>query len=175
MGAEGEERRGGANARWRLLPPPPLPRPSTSVSPLSHPNPPPPGDSIHLLHVIPIPAPEIIGGVGMGGPGDFVISDPDPAKDRAALAKAEAFIATRFCPVLEAQKAVEWKAEVVHFATDADSVAAIVEARALKLGATAVVLAKHAGKSKLKQLLLGSTAKHLVSSCPVPVVVLHAA
>jgi nucleotide-binding universal stress UspA family protein len=109
----------------------------------------------------------------MGGPGDFIISDPDPAKDRAALAKAEAFIATRFCPVLEAQHLVEWKAECVHFATDADSVAAIVEARAVKIGATAVVLAKH-NKSKLKQIFLGSTAKHLVSACTVPVVVLHA-
>ena len=109
----------------------------------------------------------------MGGPGDFIISPPDPAKDRAALDRAEAFIATRFCPLLEA-KGSEYKAECVHFATDADSVAAIVEARAVKLGATAVVLAKHAGKSKIKQLFLGSTAKHLVSSCPVPVVVLNA-
>ena len=100
---------------------------------------------------------------------------PDPAKDRAELDRAEAFIATRFCPMLEAAAPrVEYKAECVHFATDADSVAAIVEARAIKLKAAAVVLAKHASKSKLKQLFLGSTAKHLVSSCPVPVVVLHA-
>ena len=33
------------------------------------------GDQIHLLHVIPIPQPTVVGGVGMGGPGDFVISE----------------------------------------------------------------------------------------------------
>jgi nucleotide-binding universal stress UspA family protein len=93
-------------------------------------------------------------------------------QQKEALQKAEAFIATRFVPVLEAAKK-EYAAEVVHFATDADSVAAIVEARALKLDASAVVLAKHA-KGVVKQLFLGSTAKHLVASCPVPVVVLHA-
>lgn len=110
-------------------------------------------DTIHLLHVIPIPTPEIIGGVGMGGPGDFVMSEPDPAKDKAALAAAEAFMAKRFVPVLEGAKK-EYAAEVVHFATDADSVAAIVEARAVKLGASAVVLAKHS-KGAIKQLFLG--------------------
>lgn len=108
----------------------------------------------------------------MGGPGDFVVTDPDPAKDRAALSNAEAFIAKRFVPILEAAHK-EYKAEVVHFATDADSVSLIVEARAIKLDAAAVILAKHA-KGAIKQLFLGSTAKHLVASCPVPVVVLHA-
>ena len=127
------------------LPPAPAPQDSHS-HPLAHPHPPPP----------PRPPP------------------PTHRKQtqRAALEKAEAFIATRFVPLLEAAKK-EYKCEVVHFATDADSVAAIVEARALKLDAAAVVLAKHA-KGAIKQLFLGSTAKHLVSSCTVPVVVLHA-
>ena len=161
----------GANGRGRERPNTPASASAAFFSTLEFF--PPSGDTIHLLHVIPIPAPTVIGGVGLGGPGDFVISEPSPEVDKAAIAKAEAFIATRCCPLLEGQKLVDWKAEVVHFATDADSVATIIEARAAKLEATAIVLAKH-GKSKLKQLFLGSTAKHLVESSPIPVVVLHA-
>ena len=123
------------------------------------------------MHVVPIPVPEVVGGIGVGGAGDFLVQPPDPAVDRRNVEAAERFISARFLPLLREAKQPH-KVEVVHFSTDADSVGEVVAARAERLGATAVVLAK-SNKGAVKSFLLGSTAKHLTKHCPVPVVVLN--
>ena len=120
---------------------------------------------------MPIPVPEVVGGIGVGGAGDFVLQPPDPAIDRKNIEAAENFISARFVPLLTEAKQPH-KVEIVHFSTDADSVGEVVAARAERLGASAVVLAKH-NKGTIKELLLGSTAKHLTKHCTSPVVVLH--
>ena len=64
-----------------------------------------PGDEIRLVHVIPVPTPEVIGGVGVGGAGDFLVQPPDPRVDRANGDRAEKFLAERCVPRLEEAKA----------------------------------------------------------------------
>ena len=123
------------------------------------------------MHVVPIPVPEVVGGIGVGGAGDFIVQPPDPAVDRRNVEAAEKFISARFLPLLNEAKQPH-KVEIVHFSTDADSVGEVVAARAERLNASAVVLAKHS-KGAIKELLLGSTAKHLTKNCSRPVVVLH--
>ena len=123
------------------------------------------------MHVVPIPVPEVVGGVGVGGAGDFILQPPDPAVDRKNVEAAEKFITARFLPLLSEAKQPH-KVEIVHFSTDADSVGEVVAARAERLNASAVVMAKH-NKGAVKEFLLGSTAKHLTKHCTRPVVVLH--
>lgn len=130
-----------------------------------------PGDAVRLLHVVPVPTPEVIGGVGVGGAGDFLVQPPDPRVDAKHIATAEKFINTRFVPELEAA-GVPFKAEILHYGTDADSVGAVVAARAKALDASGVILAKH-NHGALKEMFLGSTAKYLTKHCEKPVVVLH--
>ena len=96
---------------------------------------------------------------------------PDPAVDRRNIEAAEKFITARFLPLLKEAKQPH-AVEVVHFSTDADSVGEVVAARAERLGASAVVVAKHS-KGAIKEMLLGSTAKHLTKHCKVPVVIVH--
>ena len=44
------------------------------------------GDHLHLLHVIPVPAPEMLSGTSMNmAGGDFVLAEPDPAADKAEV------------------------------------------------------------------------------------------
>ena len=123
------------------------------------------------MHVVPIPAPEVVGGIGVGGAGDFIVQPPDPAVDRKNVEAAEKFISARFLPLLAESKQPH-KVEIVHFSTDKDSVGEVVAARAERLGASAVVLAKH-DQNSLKEFLLGSCAKYLTKHCTRPVVVLH--
>ena len=99
------------------------------------------------------------------------LQPPDPVVDRKNVEAAEKFISSRFLPLLSEAKQPH-KVEIVHFSTDADSVGEVVAARAERLNASAVVLAKHS-KGAIKELLLGSTAKHLTKNCSRPVVVLH--
>ena len=123
------------------------------------------------MHVVPIPVPEVVGGIGVGGAGDFIVQPPDPAVDRRNVEAAEKFISARFLPLLNEAKQPH-KVEIVHFSTDADSVGEVVAARAERLGATAVLLAK-SNKGAIKSFFLGSTAKHLTTHCTVPVIVLQ--
>ena len=44
------------------------------------------------MHVVPIPVPEVVGGIGVGGAGDFIVQPPDPAVDRRNVEAAEKFI-----------------------------------------------------------------------------------
>ena len=130
-----------------------------------------PGDALRLLHVVPVPTPEVVGGVGVGGAGDFLVTPPDPRVDAARIDAAEKFIAKRFVPALDAA-GVEYRAEILHFGTDAQSVGEVVAARAKTLDAAGVVLAKH-NRGKLAEMFLGSTAKYLAKHCEKPVVILH--
>lgn len=160
------------HAFWR---PPPLPPPtlqgSAKAVSWTLANMVRPGDAVRLLHVVPVPTPEVVGGVGVGGAGDFLVTPPDPRVDAARIQAAEKFIQARFVPALEGA-GVPYKAEILHFGTDAESVGSVVAARAKALDASGVVIAKH-NKGKIAQFLLGSTAKFLTTHCEVPVVVLH--
>lgn len=146
-----------------------------------------------------MPTPEVIGGVGVGGAGDFLVQPPDPRVDRANVDRAEKFIAERCVPLLEEAKA-PYRVEILvgseerggegcraavsvprshtpsshpqHFGTDADSVGQLVAARAAATDAAAVVLTKH-DAGALKRFFLGSTAKYLTKHCDKPVVVLQ--
>jgi hypothetical protein len=76
------------------------------------------GDEFHLLHVIPVPMPEVIGGFAMDS---IVTVDPDPATDLKHISEAKEMLKVRFVPKL-ASRNIPYQVEIVHFLTDADSI-----------------------------------------------------
>ncbi|KAK9805202.1 hypothetical protein WJX72_005879 [[Myrmecia] bisecta] len=129
------------------------------------------GDEIHFFHVVPLPVPEMVGGVGLGGVGDFIMADPDPKIDQKHIRDAQEFIQRRYIPRCEAGR-VDYKIEIVHFGTDCDSVGAVICQRAEKLNAAGVVMAKH-NRGRISEFFLGSVTKYCTHHSKQPVVVLH--
>jgi hypothetical protein len=80
------------------------------------------GDEFHLLHVIPVPMPEVIGGFAMDS---IVTVDPDPAVDVKHISDAKEMMKSRFVTKL-ASRNIPYQVEIVHYLTDADSVGTFV-------------------------------------------------
>ncbi|KAK9812362.1 hypothetical protein WJX73_005407 [Symbiochloris irregularis] len=128
------------------------------------------GDHLHLLHVIPVQAPEMLSGTGMGmSGGDFVLAEPDPAADKEEMQHTKEFITKRFIPRLDALK-LPYTVEVVHFATDCDSIGQMVCQRGQALGAAGIVLSKH-NKGKVAEFFLGSVTNYCTHHAQQPVIV----
>jgi nucleotide-binding universal stress UspA family protein len=126
------------------------------------------GDEIHLMHVIPVPAPEVLTGLAMDS--IFTI-EPDPAVDVKHIADAKDFMRNRFATTL-ASKGVPYKVEIVHFMTDNDSIGEAICKRADALNASAVFLAKH-NRGTISEWFLGSVTKYCTTHCKAPMVILH--
>lgn len=139
---------------------------------------------IHLLHVVPVPLPEIVGGLG-GLDTGLVSVDPDPKEDimhvrcfdpaarpsrsssplhsshdllvHLQIAEAKEFIKRRFVTKL-ATRNIAYKVEIVHFLTDNDSIGEAICTRADALKAATVVLAKHQ-RGAVAEFFMGSVTK----------------
>eukprot|EP00884_Botryococcus_braunii_P019697 jgi/Botrbrau1/6410/Bobra.49_1s0027.1 len=129
------------------------------------------GDEILLLHVIPFNVGEPIGGIYDADLAAPVFAKPDPKVDEQRIAEAQSFIKELFFPRLEAAK-VPYKVEIVHFATDADSIGEVVANRAEHINSPAVVVARH-NRGAVSEFFLGSTTKYLTHHCKQPVVVIQ--
>lgn len=111
---------------------------------------------VHFLHVIPVPMPAVVGGLG-GLDTGLVTVDPDPREDVKHIVDAKEFIKRRFITKV-ATKDVAYKVEIVHFLTDNDSIGEAVVKRADALKAAAVVMAKHQ-RGAISEFFLGSVTK----------------
>lgn len=127
------------------------------------------GDEVHLLHIIPIPMPEVVG--GFGAMDSIVTIDPDPQKDLKHIADAKEMMKKRFVTKV-ASRGVPYQVEIVHFMTDADSIGEAICKRAETLKASAVCMAKH-NRRALSEFFLGSTTKYCTTHCKSPLIVLH--
>lgn len=127
------------------------------------------GDEVHLLHVIPVPMPEVVG--GFGAMDSIITVDPDPQTDLKHIADAKEMMKTRFVTKV-ASKNVPYKVEIVHFLTDADSIGEAICKRAEKLNSAVVCMAKHQ-RGAISEFFLGSTTKYCTTHCKAPLVVLH--
>ncbi|KFM29237.1 hypothetical protein F751_1613 [Auxenochlorella protothecoides] len=125
---------------------------------------------IHLLHVVPVPLPEIVGGLG-GMDTGLVSVDPDPKEDIKHISDAKEFIKRRFVTKV-ATKNIAYKVEIVHFLTDNDSIGEAIVTRAAALKAAAVVLAKHQ-RGAIAEFFMGSVTKYVTHHIKQPVIVLH--
>jgi nucleotide-binding universal stress UspA family protein len=67
---------------------------------------------------------------------------------------------------------VPFKLELVRFATDSDSIGAIVCRRAEQLNAGTVVMAKHS-KGRLREFFVGSVTTYCTHHCKSPLLVMH--
>jgi nucleotide-binding universal stress UspA family protein len=127
-------------------------------------------DEIHLLHIIPIPMPEVVAG-GYGAMDSIVTVDPDPKEDLKHIADAKEMMKRRFVTKV-ASKDIPYRVEIVHFLTDADSIGEAICKRAEGLDASVVCMAKH-NRGKISEFFLGSTTKYCTTHCKCPLVVLH--
>lgn len=126
------------------------------------------GDELHLLHIIPIPMPEVITG-GFGAMDSIVTVDPDPKEDLKHIADAKEMMKKRFVTTL-ASKDVRYQVEIIHFLTDTQSIGEAICKRADGLKATIVCMAKH-NRGKISEFFLGSTSKYCTVHCPCPLIV----
>ena len=128
------------------------------------------GDEIHLLHVIPIPMPEVVSG-GYGAMDSIVTVEPDPKVDLKHIADAKEMMKKRFVTKV-VSKNIPYQVEIVHFLTDADSIGEAICKRAQTLDAGAVCMAKH-NRGRVSEFFLGSTTKYCTTNCQSPLIVLH--
>lgn len=119
-----------------------------------------PRPQIHFLHVIPVPMPAVVGGLG-GLDTGLVTVNPDPQEDVKHIAEAKDFINRRFATKV-ATKNVPYKVEIVHFLTDNDSIGEAIVKRAEVLKAAVVIMAKHQ-RNALTEFFLGSVTKVSIS------------
>ncbi|KDD72741.1 hypothetical protein H632_c2951p0, partial [Helicosporidium sp. ATCC 50920] len=128
------------------------------------------GDEIHFLHVIPVPMPAVVGGLG-GLDTGLVTVNPDPQEDVKHIAEAKDFINRRFATKV-ATKNVPYKVEIVHFLTDNDSIGEAIVKRAEVLKAAVVIMAKHQ-RNALTEFFLGSVTKYVTHHLGQPLIILH--
>jgi nucleotide-binding universal stress UspA family protein len=127
------------------------------------------GDDFHLLHVIPVPMPQVVG--GFGAMDSIVTVEPDPQTDLKHIAEAKEMMKSRFIPKL-ATRNIPYQVEIVHFLTDADSIGEAICKRADALNAAAVCMAKHQ-RGAISEFFLGSTTKYCTTHMKAPLIVLH--
>ncbi|GAB4818574.1 hypothetical protein N2152v2_005620 [Parachlorella kessleri] len=116
------------------------------------------GDEVHLLHIIPVPMPQVMAGsvvMDMAIPATTL--EADPADDQRHINTAKEFIKRRFITKL-ATRSIPYKVEIVHFLCDSDSIGEAICKRADALDATAVVMSKHQ-RGAISEFFLGSSTK----------------
>lgn len=128
------------------------------------------GDEVRLLNIVPMPTP-----MGMPLVLDMafpaVPMEPDEAENLKHVAEAKKFIQQRFGPKLDTQS-VPYKATIVHFLADNDSIGEAICKQAQNLNAAAVIMSKHQ-RGMLSDFFLGSVTKYCTQHCKSPLVVLH--
>jgi hypothetical protein len=67
---------------------------------------------------------------------------------------------------------IPFKLELVRFATDNDSIGAVICRRADQLNAAAVVMAKH-NKGRIKEFFVGSATVYCTHHCKSPLLIMH--
>ncbi|KAG2492783.1 hypothetical protein HYH03_008944 [Edaphochlamys debaryana] len=125
------------------------------------------GDEFHLFHVIP--------------PGQYVVLSTDlgmeeVVEDDAGTRKrvedhARNMIMDKFVPKLKA-KDLQYQVELVRFATDNESIGAVICKRAEQLQASCIVMAKH-NKGAIKEFFVGSVCNYCTHHAKQPVLVMH--
>ncbi|GIL49589.1 hypothetical protein Vafri_5924 [Volvox africanus] len=126
-----------------------------------------PGDEFHLFHVIP-PGQYVVLSTDLGM--EEVIEDDEATKKRVED-NARQTLTERFVPKLAA-KDVSYQLELVRFATDNESIGAVICRRAEQLQASCVVMAKH-NKGAVKEFFVGSVCNYCTHHCKSPVLVMH--
>ena len=126
------------------------------------------GDEIHLIHVIPVPMPEVVAG-GFGAMDTVVTLDPDPKEDLKHIADAKEMMRRRFTPTLASQS-IPFQVEIIHFPTDTQSIGEAVVARAGNLTSCIIAMAKH-NRGKVSTFIFGSTSRYVVDHAPCPTVI----
>lgn len=158
------------------------------------------GDEIHLLHVIPLPMPEVVAG-GFGAMDSVITVDPDPKEDLKHIADAKNMMRTLFTPTLASKVGIEIRAhshslsrtrsrslsrtrasarssqdvpyqvEIIHYLTDSQSIGEAICTRAENLNAAVVAMAKHS-RGKVSTFVFGSSSRYVTehASCPVIIV-----
>ena len=126
------------------------------------------GDELHILHVIPVPMPEVMTG-GFGAMDSVITVDPDPAVDLKHIADAKEMLRTRFTPTL-VTKNVLYQTEIIHFPTDTQSIGEAICARAKNLNAFSIAMAKHA-RGKINTFFFGSTSRYVAEHATCPVII----
>lgn len=125
------------------------------------------GDEVHLFHVIP-PGTYMLLAPDMGMDG---IIEEDEATRQRAEDNAKAMLVEKFAGLLQA-KQIPFKLELVRFATDNDSIGAVICRRAAQLNAAAVVMAKH-NKGRLREFFVGSVTNYCTHHCKSPLLIMH--
>ncbi|KAG2438368.1 hypothetical protein HYH02_010823 [Chlamydomonas schloesseri] len=125
------------------------------------------GDEFHLFHVIP-PGQYVVLSTDLGI--EEVIEDDESTRKRVED-HARSILVDKFVPKLKA-KDVPYQVELVRFATDNESIGAVICKRAEQLQAAAVVMAKH-NKGAIKEFFVGSVCNYCTHHCKSPVLVMH--
>jgi hypothetical protein len=75
-------------------------------------------------------------------------------------------------PALPPAPQIPYKLELVRFATDNDSIGAVICRRAEQLNAAAVVMAKH-NKGAIREFFVGSVTVYCTHHCKAPLLIMH--
>ncbi|KAG1670775.1 hypothetical protein FOA52_014003 [Chlamydomonas sp. UWO 241] len=127
-----------------------------------------PGDTVHLFHVVTAGVKVFINtDLGL----DEIVDDGGE-NSRKLEEEARDYLTSTFVPVLE-EKKIPYQVEIVRFATDNESIGAVVCKRAAVLNAAAVVMAKHA-RGSIAEFFVGSVTSYCTHNCASPVLVMHA-
>ncbi|KXZ53367.1 hypothetical protein GPECTOR_7g1263 [Gonium pectorale] len=126
-----------------------------------------PGDEFHLFHVIP-PGQYVVLSTDLGM--EEVVEDDENTR-KAVEANAHKILSEKFVPLLK-EKDVPYQLELVRFATDNESIGAVICKRADQLNASCVVMAKH-NKGAIKEFFVGSVCNYCTHHCKAPVLVMH--
>lgn len=130
------------------------------------------GDTVYLLHVIPLSPPmDVMGGLG-GVDGLITLSTPraTPEEEQEQVAAAERFMDSKFVHLLK-KAGIPSQLEVER-QQEAEMIGDTIARFAAKVEAAALVMASHK-KSKLQELLLGSVSKHAANRSNTATIVLH--
>ncbi|PNH03550.1 hypothetical protein TSOC_010373 [Tetrabaena socialis] len=125
------------------------------------------GDELHLFHVIP-PGQYVVLSTDMGF--EEVVEDSEASQKRVED-HARNLLTEKFVPKLKA-KDIAYQVELVRFATDNESIGAVICKRAEQLQAACVVMAKH-NKGAIKEFFVGSVCNYCTHHCKQPVMVMH--
>lgn len=127
------------------------------------------GDALHILHVVPLPAPPVT----PSGALYYVPPPPPSAADDLAAAATE-FIHSHFLadPLVAALPPASVHVDIVRECASERCVGASIVAAADGLDAAAVVMLAHS-RSRVQEFVWGSVSKYVAAHTTRPVVLVH--
>jgi nucleotide-binding universal stress UspA family protein len=126
------------------------------------------GDEVVLFHTVP-PGQYLIMSTDLGL--EQVVITDDEETQRKVEEMARKMLNDNYIPMFE-EKKVTHSVEVIHCATDNDSIGAVICKRAEQLQAAVIVMAKH-NKGALKEFFVGSATNYVTHHAVCPVLVMH--